>query len=333
MFIFNADGQSLTDEYTYGILAHEFQHMIHWNLDRNESTWMNEGFSELASFLNGYSVGGGDSVYAQNPDVPLTEWTSLSNDPNVTIAHYGEAFLFLSYFLDRFGEQVTQAVVKDQENSLNSIDDTLRALNITDKQTGKTVTADDVVMDWMATLYLEDGSAGDGRYVYHDYKDAPKVSATEKIETCPHSPEDTAVNQYGADYIEVTCAGDHVLSFTGSTVAKILPTDAHSGKYVTWSNKADVSDMTLTREFDFSGVSGALDISYWTWYDLEKGYDYFYLEASTDGQHWTILKTPSCTEKDDSGNSYGCGYTGKSGGREQSMWIEEHADLSSDSSM
>ena len=113
LFIFNADGETLTDEYTYGTLAHEFQHMIHWYLDRNETTWMNEGFSEVASFLNGYSVGGSDFVYAQSPDVPLTEWTSLSNDPNITVAHYGEAFLFLTYFLDRFGDKVTQAVVKE----------------------------------------------------------------------------------------------------------------------------------------------------------------------------------------------------------------------------
>ncbi len=97
--------------------------------------------------------------------------------------------------------------MKDQENSLTSIDDTLKTLNITDKQTGQPVTADDVVMDWMATMYLKDGSVGDGRYVYHDYRNAPQVSATEKIETCPRSAETATVNQYGADYIQITCTG------------------------------------------------------------------------------------------------------------------------------
>ena len=29
--------------------------------------------------------------------------------------------------------------------------------------------------------------------------------------------------------------------------------------------------MTLTREFDFTGVTGPIEFSYWTWYDLEKG--------------------------------------------------------------
>ncbi len=328
LFIFNADGESLTDEYTYGTLAHEFQHMIHWNLDRNESTWMNEGFSEVASFLNGYTVGGADLAYAQNPDIPLTDWTSLSNDPNITAAHYGQSFLFLTYFLDRFGDKATQALVKDQENSLPSIDDTLKTLNITDKQTGQLITADDVVMDWMATMYLNDGTVGDGRYVYHNYPNAPTVSATETIDSCPQPPANRTVNQYGADYIEITCPGNHTLSFSGSTQTDVLPTDPHSGKYVFWSNSADQSDTTLTHDFDFSKVSGPLEFSYWTWYDLEKGYDYLYLEASTDGQHWDILKTPSCTSQDKSGNSYGCGYNAESGGGNAAKWINEKVDLS-----
>ncbi len=329
MFVFNADNEALTDPYTFGTLAHEFQHMIHWNLDRNETTWMNEGFSEVASLLNGYGVGGVDFLYAQTPDLPLTEWTSLSNDPNVTGAHYGEAFLFLTYFLDRFGDKVTQAVVKDQANSLTSIDDVLKTLNVTDKQTGKPITADDVVMDWMATMYLQDGSVGDGRYVYHDYKDAPKVNPTAQVQNCPSTDGSGSVYDYGADYIEITCSGKYTLKFTGSTVTPILPTSAHSGKYMFWGNKEDMSDTTLTREFDFTSVTGPIDFSYWTWYDLEKGFDYAYLEASTDGQQWTILKTPSCTEKDESGNSYGCGYNDKSGGGQQAEWINEHVDLSS----
>ena len=39
-------------EFYDGTLAHEFQHMIHWANDRNEDSWVNEGMSELASFLN-----------------------------------------------------------------------------------------------------------------------------------------------------------------------------------------------------------------------------------------------------------------------------------------
>src|SRR5690606_31213376 len=36
------------------VLAHEFQHMIHWHTDRNEETWLNEGLSEFAQDVAGY---------------------------------------------------------------------------------------------------------------------------------------------------------------------------------------------------------------------------------------------------------------------------------------
>jgi hypothetical protein len=106
----------------------------------------------------------------------------------------------------------------------------------------------------------------------------------------------------------------------------VLPVDPHSGEYAYWSNKGDESDMTLTRSFDFSQHDGPLTLTYWTWYDLEEDYDYAYLEASQDGEHWQILKTPSGTSQDPSGNSYGWGYNGLSGG--SGRWIQEKVDLS-----
>ncbi len=134
--------------------------------------------------------------------------------------------------------------MKDQENSLTSIDDTLKTLNITDPQTGTLITADDVFMDWAATMYLMDGSVGDGRYHYNNYPGAPRVTAPEVTVTCPGSAGGS-VNQYGIDYLTLNCPGDYTLHFSGSTVVGLLPSDAHSGKYAFWSNKGDESDMTL----------------------------------------------------------------------------------------
>jgi bacillopeptidase F (M6 metalloprotease family) len=86
--------------------------------------------------------------------------------------------------------------------------------------------------------------------------------------------------------------------------------------------------MTLTREFDFTDVTGRIELSYWTWYDIEEGWDYLYLESSLDGEAWEILRTPSCRDDDLSGNAYGCGYTGKSGGAGSARWTQESIDLS-----
>jgi hypothetical protein len=103
----------------------------------------------------------------------------------------------------------------------------------------------------------------------------------------------------------------------------MLPADAYSGSYAFATNFGNESDMTLTRGFDFTNASAPLTLSYHTWYDLEKDYDYLYLEVSEDGQHWQVITTPSGTAEDPSGNSYGWGYNGTTTG-----WIQEDIDLS-----
>jgi hypothetical protein len=211
--------------------------------------------------------------------------------------------------------------VKNPENGLTSIDDTLKALNITDPLTGELITADDVFMDWAATLHLMDESVGDGRFHYGNYPGAPRITESESV-SCPDSVSGS-VNQYGIDSFTIDCPGDYTLSFNGSTVIGLLPTDAYSGKYAFWSNKGDDSDMTLTREFDFTNASGPITLSFSMWYDLETDYDYLFLEASTDGENWEILSTPSGTAENPSGNSYGWGYNGQTEG-----WVTEEIDLS-----
>ncbi len=71
MFIVSADYVGLDSE-AASVLAHEFQHMIHWYRDRNEESWLNEGVSVLAEFLNGYDIGWVDDVYVSQPDIQLT---------------------------------------------------------------------------------------------------------------------------------------------------------------------------------------------------------------------------------------------------------------------
>ena len=323
MFYLNADNLPLGSSYADSTMAHEFQHMIEWNVHRNEDSWMNEGFSVLAELLNGYDVGGADYVYAADTDITLTEWPSPPDT-----RHYGQAFLFLTYFLDRFGEQATKALVADQAKGLDSIDHTLARLGEKDPQTGKVINADDVFRDWAVAMELQDPSVGDGRDVVRSDPSAPRARPSEEIGNCPVVGETRSVAQYGIDAIDIRCKGNYILTFDGTTLAKVVPADPHSGDYAFWSNRGDESDMTLTRAFDLSKASGTITADYWVWYDIEKDYDYVYFEASDDGgKTWRILKTPSGTDTNPSGNSYGRGYTGDSGG-EQPHWIEESVDLS-----
>jgi hypothetical protein len=322
MFMMSADNVQLGEQYIYGTMAHEFQHMIHWHMDRNEASWLNEGFSVLAEFLNGYDIGGFDTLYVSNPDLQLTYWPS----PPESTPHYGESFLFLAYFLDRFGDKATQAVVANVDNGMDSIDKVLASLNETDPKTGKAIQADDVFADWAVGLYLNDPQVGDGRFAYKRYTNAPKPQLAEDVSDCSPDWQNRTVHQYGVDYIKISCSGDYTLRIQGATEVGVLPVNAHSGSFAFWSNKGDESDMTLTHSFDFTQASGPLTFKYSTWYDLEKDYDYVYVDVSEDGGNtWQILKTPSGRDKaeDPSGNAYGWGYNDQSNG-----WKEESVDLS-----
>lgn len=320
MFLLSAENVSLDEEFTYGVLAHEFQHMIHWYRDRNEDTWLNEGFSELASFLNGYDAGGFDYLYASQPDLQLNDWP---NDSDATTPHYGSSFLFVTYFLDRFGEDATKALVAHPDNGMDSVDAVLAELGAVDGRNGELITADALFADWAAANYLQDANVEDGRFAYTIYDYAPAFYETETISDCDGSWQNRSVSQYGVDYIEIACTGSQEIRFEGEMSVPVLPQDAYQGNYAFWSNKGDESDMTLTQQFDFSGVQGTLTLNYWTWYDLEEDYDYLYLLASENGEDWEILKTPSGTDMDISGNSYGWGYNGTTDG-----WIQESVDIS-----
>jgi len=320
MFYINSDVQTLSDPYTLSVMAHEFQHLIHGYHDPNEELWINEGFSELATLLNGYSAGGFDYLFSYDTDVQLNDWSTESGKNDV---HYGASFLYVTYLLDRFGEEITKEVVADQLDGFTSIDHVLAKNGLTDPDTGKIINADDFFVDWTIANLMNDTWFDDGRYAYRIYASAPTASITETLTSCAGKQLDRTVKQYGTDYIELDCPGEEIsLQFSGSPTVPVLPISSGENHFM-WSNRADGSVTRLGREFDLTGVSAPITLRYETWYDLEVDYDYVYLLASIDGENWQIISTPSCSRKNVSGNNYGCGYNGYSGG-----WIEQEIDLS-----
>lgn len=328
IFLLNADNIRLSDEFTYGVLAHEFQHMIHWYNDRNEETWLNEGFSEIAMHLNGYGIGGFEFIYANNPDIQLNYWPGSDESPS---PHYGASYLFLIYLMNRFGNDLTQKIVAEQANGLTSIDLVLQRAGITDPESAQLIQADDVFMDWVTATYLNNPDIYAGKYSYQDLPEMPVLNLTEQIDQCPVNFQTRDVSQYGADIIKIDCEGEYYLRFEGSILTNILPASPHSGKYAFWSNRGDTSMMSLTREFNFSDQQAPISLSYWTWFDLEESYDYLYLLASQDGEQWEILNTPSGDLDNPNGNNYGWGYTGLSSYHQDPNtpeWIRESIDIS-----
>ncbi len=312
MFYVALDGMMFpgTDFYD-GVLAHEFQHMIHWANDRNEQTWVNEGCSELAAYLNGYDAGGFEWLFVADPDVQLTDWAGQGEAG----PHYGSSYLFMAYFLGRFGETALKSVIAQPADGIAGFDVVLKDYRLT---------FEDVFADWLVANYLDNVSWANPeygtRYTYPDHVVGP-VALDITHADYPVTRRST-VHQYAADYVRLEGNLDLSIEFTGTTQAQLVPVDAHSGRYAWWSNRGDDSDATLTRALDLRSVDKAtLQVS--MWYDIEQDWDYAYVEVSGDGgQLWAILPGPSTTTHNPNGNSLGPAYTGSSTG-----WVEEIFDL------
>jgi immune inhibitor A len=280
------------------LLAHELQHLVHWRADQSEDSWVNEGLSQVSA----EEVGGGHdwlSTFLATPDTQLTFWPPYES----AAIHYAAAELFMSYLLDHYGGRGNAAVLLAQQA------DSIRGVQAYLDPFGKKFA--DVFADWVVANYLDLDS---GPYS-HPSTDA-ETGATTPIGTGPGEGD---VSQWGADYLKSETGG--TFSFDGADEVTIgIP--ALDGAFW-WANRGDGVDSRLTREFDLTSVTSAT-LRFSTWYDIEYGWDYAYVAASTDGgTTWQSLPATNTTDFNPVEAAYGTGYTGQSG-----SWTQEEVNLS-----
>lgn len=322
MFFISTSMLNSSPDYYLSVLAHEFQHMIHFAVDANEESWMNEGLAELSAYEAGFGVSGFSSTYLSNTGVQLNHWPDGNTAPI-----YGGGFLFTAYLKERFGTEFIRALVANPANGMESVERTLADFNILDADTGLALQAETVFAQFSLATLLNDSRLEPGIYGYND----PELAALRqpRIVNYRELPGtiNTQVNQWSSQYYQI--AGDAVAGRTleirldGDQSAQLLPEGAYSGQYAFWSNRANLSDTRLSRRFDLSDVDRAT-LGYHIWYDIEEGWDYAYVTVSADnGTTWDIIPTSRTTTENPFGTSYGSGYTGASNG-----WVQEIVDLS-----
>lgn len=95
-----------------GTAAHEYQHLIHFNYDRNEEAFLNEGLSEWAETMNGYPSR--SVLYLTNPfeySQPLFTWRGA--DPISTLVlDYQRAGLFITYIAEQFSPEIAGSITQ-----------------------------------------------------------------------------------------------------------------------------------------------------------------------------------------------------------------------------
>ncbi|HED11630.1 MAG TPA: T9SS type A sorting domain-containing protein [Caldithrix abyssi] len=110
-------------EAVLGTVAHEFQHLIHYNYDPGEESWVNEGLSELASYLCGYGLRSPER-YLNNSDLSMTDWND--DDP---LPHYSRVALWSYFLYERYGRTTIRAIVQEATHGVVGVNRALNAQN------------------------------------------------------------------------------------------------------------------------------------------------------------------------------------------------------------
>ena len=316
MLYLNALSARLGTPALHSVIAHELCHMIQTNKRVPSVVWFVEGQAQLCESANGLGTGF-EVAFLRRPDTQLDDWPDLDGGAS---AAYGGAYLFLEFLRQKAGgEELINAFLAQ---GIQTPDDLDRVLHARGQRA-----LDELFADFVAANALV-GSKTDERYTYAGPttpRSAALVGEQDRVAATGTTLKAT-VHNYAARYIELPRAAVH-LRLTAARASRVIPTDAHSGVTFWWSDRADTYDATLTRAVDLRTEASA-SLTFWTWYEIEKEYDYGYVEASTDGGvTWQTLKGTGTTSADPLGHNLGNGYTNVSGNGKEPAWVQERVDL------
>ncbi len=286
-------------------MVHEFQHMAQFARCPNQEGWLDEGASELAMRVAGYETVP-PLAFATQPAVQLNAW---SQGPDL-VRHYQAAYLFIRYVAERaVGWDALPRIFEPCTRGEGLFADFL-------KQEPLAPDVESLLTDWAVANLVQDPGVGDGRYAYAGANFHAAATGTASAE----SPFLGSVPQYAANYIELP-QGAQTVTFAGDASVPLFEAASESGAW--WSNRGDSMDSRLTRQLDLSAVRQAT-LQFQAWYDLESQFDFAYVSASRDaGRTWQVLSGRHSVRDQATGNNFGVGWTGSSGG-----WIDEEVDLS-----
>lgn len=304
MIYMDAGGLRYGGDAYLSVLAHEFQHAVHWHLDGGEDVWVNEGMAEMAAHIAGYRIGFVRDFLAA-PETQLNFWP---DEPSQTPRRYGAASLFMAYIAQHYGGYAgLSELAREQGDGVNGVERYLSRFGATFAQ---------VFEDWVIANYLD---ADEGKYGYAEFD--TQALRVESVDT--DIEETRAQPQLSARYYDIRFPdGDALVRFDGNAGVAQVNADCRSGRFCYWSGAGDLVDTTLEREFDLSDTDDAM-LEFWMWRDIETDWDYGYVSASADGgATWALLEGEYTTRSNPLGNNFGAGITGKGD------WARERMDLS-----
>ncbi|MFC7155690.1 immune inhibitor A domain-containing protein [Halomarina halobia] len=301
-----------------GTFAHEYQHLIHGDLDPDETTWVNEGLSDFAEYAVGYGHPEGHvSAFEASPDNSLVEWED-EGAVNV-LADYGHAYLFQLYLYEQYGEEVIAEIARDDANGIASVEGALDAR-------GHEGDFYSLYQDFTTATVTDGlGNANKPRYEFR----------TIDLDVNTTDPDREAA-AWGASHTTVDAAGEGPVAgvtvdgvdFTG-TAWTTAADPTGSGDDVLYSGRGNLLDNRAIFAVDLADAENPA-LTFETYYDIERAWDYGFVQVSTDGgETWTSLENGNTsTELADGAHpdvaANAPGFTGSTNG----AWVTEEFDLS-----
>jgi len=180
-----------------GVVAHEFQHLIHWYRHEKETRWLNEACSQLAFLVCGYGHAPQTFQFIRNSDTGMEEFDNGIDD-------YGCVYQFFYWLHEKYaGDTIEEKKVffrdlcDNQNESLQSVRETLIKHGIEKP-------LDDIFIEWCIANTANLSNPSNNLYKYDDtFKSVVEPAARYALGALPADKVETDVQPYAADYISI----------------------------------------------------------------------------------------------------------------------------------
>jgi len=291
-----------------GVFAHEFEHLVHFDQDPDEPSWVDEGCAELAAFLCGYGHPDRhiDEYFFWHAMTALTFWGNSLED-------YGQKYLWILYLYEQFGgADFISELVQDQANGIEAIETAL-------KKVCPWLTFDRVYDWWTIAIYVDDEVRFGGRYGFENLDIGTVDTYWGSIEfymqyfdslgwlSDIYKPPFTIESNWFLG-IEPKPYCPHYIRFRNKKMALAeiegdlwSGVDPFSGTGEWYSDAEAWAWRSFYQTFDIP--AGGATLNFKTYFEIEWNWDYGYVEVY-NGTDWFTLNDPSVVMYDDYHDPY-----------------------------
>lgn len=316
-----------------GVFAHEYQHLLEYYEDPDESSWVNEGLADWASTITDYvdpsrpitdqrfessvqcflgylgrQTEANPNPRKGGPENSLTAWGDQGDDE--ILCDYGAASTMMEYLADHYGPGFMRVLHRDDANGLKSL-----AKLLANRGAGDT--AAETVHRWAAMVALDRvlgaGAALNGGEAA-DYQ-TNTLAASINFST-KHAYSKDGAPPNGSDYVRLKNDARENLSadaisqvkFNGASKLPSLPVEwrvdrkppQHKGNAALYSGSGPNFDRAIVRRVKVP--RGKAKLTFRTKWNTEEAWDFGFVQVSTNkGRTYKSLRNKDTTSTADPG--------------------------------